>query len=227
MNTITAKPTNHPTRPTFKKFHFTFVGLLSLFLFSPVNAQIGGTAIGINAISKLVCENKTTGQQIELKNPGATSWDCEKIGLVATPGDIIKQTFKGTVNDPAYIGGSIKGITAITKLKCDNTSAQQVINIKPPTPDWNCASTGLIINMGDIVKQTLIGSMDQVAAIVPIPPTSFTAVGGDGSITVSWTPSLGTDTTRIYSNVGPLIDPTTATLLYDAINSLPPSFTHS
>jgi len=51
----------------------------------PISGEVYG-----GKISRLICENLTTYQQVIAKVHKATSWDCMEYGLVVNPGDKIK-----------------------------------------------------------------------------------------------------------------------------------------
>ena len=198
--------------------------LLLLLLSTPLSAHASGTAFGVSTLSKVVCENKSTGQKVKSQNVVGSMWNCTDIGLISMPGDIVKQTFKGPVANLSNIGGSVTGITAITKLKCDNKTTQQAINITPLAANWSCNATGLTLSLGDVVKQTITGSVEQPPINPPETPTNFQAMAGDGVVMLSWTPALSAGSTRIYSSTSPFVEPVTANLITETLTQ---AFTHS
>ena len=71
------------------------------FAITIVSADAGGEPIGGSvtglSVNGVVCWNQTTGQQI-LAPTSDTSWDCDALGLVASPGDTVITGARGTVN---------------------------------------------------------------------------------------------------------------------------------
>jgi len=47
--------------------------------------------------TKVLCHNVTTGQRVVIRD-GATSWDCEAMGLIVHTGNTIRQTVTGTAD---------------------------------------------------------------------------------------------------------------------------------
>lgn len=64
---------------------------------TPEAAPVGGSVSGM-ALRRVQCRNETTGQEVDLSTPGATSWDCAEAGLAVAAGDRILQTLAGTAD---------------------------------------------------------------------------------------------------------------------------------
>lgn len=143
---------------------------LSVFSISTAYAQVGGLSLGLSRVSEIVCENLTTNKIVKLRNPNNTSWDCSNMGLTTNFGDIIKQSVKGYVDYSKNVGGSVFGVTDITRLRCENISTRRRISITPPTADWSCSNNGLRVRAGNLVNQTIQGTVsvfDHNAVIGP------------------------------------------------------------
>jgi hypothetical protein len=59
------------------------------------------------------------------------------------------------------VGGSLTGMS-VTKGKviCRNVTTKQTVKMSIPegARSWNCEQTGLVVNPGDIIKQTIMGT---------------------------------------------------------------------
>lgn len=55
---------------------------------------VGGTVQGMT-IEAVKCRNRTTGQTVQVVLGGATSWDCEAIGLLVEAGDVVQKGVVG------------------------------------------------------------------------------------------------------------------------------------
>ena len=56
---------------------------------------LGGSASGLT-IKKVICRNKTTGQEVTIEIlGGSNSWNCEEAGLIVNPGDKVRMRIKG------------------------------------------------------------------------------------------------------------------------------------
>lgn len=80
------------------KFHILSAVIL-MFLTTAVFAQVGGSVTDIDNRA-VICRNLTTSQSIVVPTL-SPSWDCEALGLVVTPGDIVLTGALGFVAPPA------------------------------------------------------------------------------------------------------------------------------
>jgi hypothetical protein len=80
-------------------------------------SNVGGTASGLQTISKIKCKNKTTGQVVKISPGNYGTWDCEQAGLIVNTDDVIKIELKGTaqgaVPDRPQAGMALGGTSMI------------------------------------------------------------------------------------------------------------------
>lgn len=63
---------------------------------------LGGTLTGsvtLVAPSRIICRNETTGQTVRVQS-AESAWDCEELGLAASPGDVVFTGAWGTADKP-------------------------------------------------------------------------------------------------------------------------------
>ena len=221
-----SQPVNLCKYSHVKKRVITFGGFLlllpaiTLVTISSAFAQIGGTSTGVDRSKEIVCENRTTNNIATSTDSTLTQWDCAAMGLLVMPGDVVVMSIKAYVSDPSNVGGSSYGLTAIDKIKCNNKTTGQATKITPPNTSWNCSSTGLGLQIGDIVKQSIRGTVAAVVAVLPETPAGLSATAGDSSVTLSWNPSVGADYYHVYS----YSNTTPPTLIADSLTT---TFTQS
>ena len=121
-----------------------------------VTPAVEGAADGVH-LMKVICQNETTGQQV-ITEEGVSAWDCEAAGLVVQAGDIIQQTVIGSADTTSTrIASSVAGVHP-TNVICQNeTTGQQVIT-EEGAYAWDCEAAGLVVQAGDIIQQTVIGT---------------------------------------------------------------------
>lgn len=57
------------------------------------------------------------------------------------------------------VGGSVTGVGSI-KVTCLNMTTGEEVIIQNAVASWNCEAAGLVINKGDIIRQTITGIAD-------------------------------------------------------------------
>jgi len=183
-------------------------GMLTYMLLqsTAVAEDIGGIAIGINPILEVSCENLSNPQNLMALANGSHSWDCTSSGLVADAGDTILQTVSGMALDTSFVGAALTGLADVTRVQCDNQTTGQTVNVDRVTllPTWNCVNSGLAVNPGDVVLQTMEGTAIGTS-VSPRPPVQgLTAIAGDGEVTLTWMASPDAQHYLVYSSINPI-----------------------
>ncbi len=116
---------------------------------------IGGAVDGLDPVHA-VCRNETTGDSVAIPLSGVDTWNCEKAGLSASPGDRIAQAVAGS----AALGstsGTITGVDGEAALCRNLTTGESVTIPLMGGTTWDCEGSGFVISPGDAIRQFVRG----------------------------------------------------------------------
>ena len=119
-------------------------------------AEIQGLVTGV--VNKTVtCKDNTTAQTVSISKDGTNLWNCQTAGLLVNRNDKIQQIITGIATLSTPVGGSVTGVKGQQAICQNLTTKQSVIIQLPGTNTWNCQAAGLLVNVKDKIRQTVIG----------------------------------------------------------------------
>jgi len=88
---------------------------------------------------------------------GASAWDCEAAGLIASPGDSIITVIGGIANASGSVGGAVTGLSTSGALCRNLTTAQSVPLPLGGVTSWDCEAAGLTVSPGNAIRMLVAG----------------------------------------------------------------------
>ncbi len=118
--------------------------------------SVSGTITGMGRFN-LSCANTTT--EASVGNPKSlAAFDCETLGLAVNRSDNVTITAQGKKTSAIRpVKGAIKGF-GVFNLSCENLTTNTRIDRTAVASTWDCEKSGLVVQVGDIVKITAQGS---------------------------------------------------------------------
>jgi len=117
---------------------------------------IAGSSTGLYT-TFAVCLNQTTSQTVPIILGGASAWDCEAAGLIASPGDSIITVIGGFANASGSVGGAVTGLSTSGALCRNLTTAQTVPLPLGGVTSWDCEAAGLTVSPGNAIRMLVAG----------------------------------------------------------------------
>ena len=81
-------------------------------------------------------------------------------------------------------GGTLTGVTKISKIKCKNKSTGQKVTIRNPVGvSWNCEQQGLVVSAGDRIS---IDIETSAQGLIPDAPQISIVKARSGQVQIAW-----------------------------------------
>jgi len=126
------------------------------------DGSLRATVIGVDAFAA-ACKNQTDPQAVATPLPGETPaelWDCEALGLTATPGDSVRLVVRAHVPEGAQdFRGTTGRLASPAKVHCINSTQGVEISVPFIRGIWSCTDAGLPMAEGDVVIARIIGTV--------------------------------------------------------------------